>query len=91
VPIGCGSIPPIDEIVGAPVVATTPGDALAAFVDRVVPGMWKDGWIHTSATGQNASAHRYDRRREDGLLVAVVYVESFDGGWAATRWLSTPC
>lgn len=90
VPIACGSTPPRDETIADPVVAATPQEALGSFVWLVEPGLWKHGWIHTW-TGDAADPHRFDYHREDGQLVTVVYVEPVDGGWAATRWLSTPC
>ncbi len=91
VPISCGSTPPRDELVDVPAVAATPQAALAAFIDTVEPGLWPNGWIHTWNGEDDDPQHRFDHRRDDGQLVTVVYVNAVDGGWAATRWLSTPC
>ncbi len=91
VPISCGSTPPRDELVDVPAVAATPQEALAAFIETVEPGLWPDGWIHTWNGEDDDPQHRFDYRRDDGQLVTVVYVDAVDGGWAATRWLSTPC
>jgi hypothetical protein len=89
VPIGCGSIPPRDETIASPVVASSPATALAAFVEP--SGFWRSGWIDQTTGDGTDATHRFEQRREDGLLVMVVYVDAVDGGWAATRWLSTPC
>jgi hypothetical protein len=88
-PVGCPNRLPTDNPVPSPIAATEPFMALTAFLAGPNGSfLLKLGYEEVAISSDR---YRYDVRNNTGDLVTVVIVDSINGKWAATRWLSSPC
>ncbi len=89
-PIACGDLPHLDDEITQPERADSPDAALSAFLATArAGGLFGAGYEQLVV--DDGRSFRYERRNDVGDLVTVVVVEPFDGRWAVTRVLTSPC
>jgi hypothetical protein len=88
-PLGCRKTPYTDNSIQAPLTASEPAFALASFLNGPSGAfLMRLGYEEISVS---PTRFRYDVRNNQGNLVTVVIVDAVKDGWAATRWLASPC
>jgi hypothetical protein len=88
-PLSCRETPYTDNLVPAPLTASKPALALDSFLNRPSGAfLMRLGYEEISVS---PTRFRYDVRNNQGNLVTVVIVDAVQDGWAATRWLASPC
>ncbi|MFN3258114.1 MAG: hypothetical protein ACE37B_20740 [Ilumatobacter sp.] len=89
-PVACGDTPPSDETLAGSPTASSPDDALAAFLNTdTASTLFKLGYDELTITA--SGAHRYERYNDTGNLVTVIEVSATADGWRATRVEASPC
>jgi hypothetical protein len=89
-PVACGDTPPSDETLAGSPIASSPDDALAAFLNTdTASTLFKLGYDELTITA--SGTHRYVRYNDTGNLVTVIEVSATADGWRATRVEASPC